>query len=286
MYLGNAYVYAREYEPGVDAYKKGIRLNPKDVRAHIQLAIAYDYLRRYEDAAAEYKEALKLNPKNERARYSLAMVYLSLHNKPAALEQYEILRKTNSDMAAELFENTRFPEPRVRGKEKLYFVPLGNFSAASLTKLVNFCKQKTGISATVTQAVPFALSTIDKRRQQVIAEDAVWLMKVKYPNLAADPNAIVIGVTDEDMYMHSEEGQYAFSFRTGGRFAVVSSARMSPVSMGGSADDALTESRLRKMVLKNIGILFYYYPSNHDPKSVLYEGVEGVEDLDNMGEDF
>ena len=40
------------------------------------------------------------------------------------------------------------------------------------------------------------------------------------------------------------------------------------------------------MVLKNIGILFYLYPSNFNPKSVLFEGVEGVQDLDNMGEDF
>jgi tetratricopeptide (TPR) repeat protein len=286
MYLGNAHVYARQYEPGVDAYKKGIQLKPKDVQARIQLAIAYDYLRRYEEAAAEYKEAIRLDPKAEGVRYSLALVYMSLHNKPAALEQYEILRKTNPDMAAQLYEETRFADPRERGKEKLYFVPLGNFSAASLTKLANFCKQKTGITATVTQAVPFALSTIDKRRQQVIAEDAIELIKFRYPNLAADPNAVVIGVTDEDMYTRSEDWQYAFSYRKGGRFGVVSSARMNPINFGGSANDVLTESRLRKMVLKNIGILFYLYPSNHDPKSVLYDGVEAVADLDNMGEDF
>lgn len=286
IYLGNAHVYAREYEASIDAYKKGIQLNSKDVRAHIQLAIAYDYLQRFEDAAAEYNEAIKLDPEDEDARYSLARIYLSLHNKPAALEQYEALRKLNPNMAAELFADTRLSEPRERGKEKLYFVPLGNFSAASLTKLVNFCKQKTGINASVTQAVPFALSTIDKRRQQVIAEDAIELMKFRLPDLAADPNAVVIGLTDEDMYMRQEDWQYAFSYRTGGRFAVVSSARMNPINFSGNANEVLTQTRLRKMVLKNIGILFYLYPSNFNPKSVLFEGVEGVQDLDNMGEDF
>src|SRR5215213_3570325 len=32
MFLGNSYVYAREFQPGVDAYKEAIRLSPKDVQ--------------------------------------------------------------------------------------------------------------------------------------------------------------------------------------------------------------------------------------------------------------
>jgi len=40
------------------------------------------------------------------------------------------------------------------------------------------------------------------------------------------------------------------------------------------------------MLLKNIGILYYHMPVNHDPKSVLYDGVQEVKDLDKMGEDF
>ena len=286
MYLGNAYIYAREFEPGVDAYKKAIQLAPNNVRAHHQLGIAYDYLRRYGDAAEAYKQALKLDPEHETARYSLAMAYLALHNKPAALEQYEILRKIDPNQAAWLIDEINVSENRQRGKEKLYFVPLSDFSEASLIKLVNFCKQKLGIEASVARAVPFTLSTVDKRRQQVIAEAAIELMKVRHSNLAADPNAILIGLTDHDMYISQEKWQFAFSYRTQARFAVVSSARMNPANFGSAANDVLTESRLRKMVLKNIGALFYMYPTNHDPKSVLFDGVGGVEDLDNMREDF
>jgi tetratricopeptide (TPR) repeat protein len=286
MYLGNSYVYAREYESGVDTYKKAIQLNPKDVRAHIQLGIAYDYLRRFENAAAEYEQAIKLDPVNETARYSAIGAYMSLHKKTAALEHYEELRKINADMAAEFVEDGGLAETRAPGKEKLYFVPLHNFSAASLTKLVNSCKQKTGIEVNVTQPVPFALSTVDKQRQQVIAEEAINLIKLRYPKLAADPNAIVIGLTDHDLYVRKEKWQFAFSYRKEGRFAIVSSARMNPVNLGHSANEALLEARMRKMVLKNIGILYYLFPTNYDPKSVLYEGIEGIDDLDNMGEDF
>lgn len=286
FYLGNAYVYAREYEPGVDAYKKAIQLNPKDVRVHIQLGIAYDYLRRFKESVAVYEEAVKLDPEDESVRYHLTFAHMSLHNKTAALEQYEILRKIDPDMAAELVEEGGLAETREKGKEKLYFVPLSNFPLASLTKLVNSCKQKTGIDVIVTQPVPFALSTVNKQRQQVIAEEAIALIKLRYPDIAADPNAIVIGLTDEDLYIRKKEWQYAFSYRRESRFAIVSSARMNPANLGGSANDALLESRLRKMVLKDIGALYYLFPLNHDPQSVLYDDVGGVEDLDKMGEDF
>lgn len=286
MYLGNAYVYARDYEPGVDAYKKAIELKPKDVRAHIQLGIAYDYLRRFKESAAVYEQVLKLDFDNESARYWLILSYMSQRKKTAALEQYEILRKINPDMAAELVADGGLSETRDRGKETLYFVPLDKFSTASLTKLVNACKQKTGIDVIVTQPVPFALSTVNKQREQVIAEEAITLIKLRYPKIAADPNAIVIGLTDEDLYVRKESWQYAFSYRKEGRFAVISSARMNPVNLGAPANEPLVESRLRKMVLKNIGVLYYLMPLNHDPQSVLYEDVGAVEDLDKMGEDF
>jgi tetratricopeptide (TPR) repeat protein len=287
VFLGNSYVYAREYEPGVEAYKHALQLNPKNEAAHFQLAVAYGYLDRYEEAAAEYKEVLKSNPKDDWSRYSLALIYMSLHNKPAAFEEYKILQKIDPDRATELLQELVLPEVRVRGKEKLYFVPLNNYPAASITKLVNFCKEKFGVQAVVTEPVPFALTTVDKNRQQVIAEEAVELIKQKNRALVADPNAVVIGLTDQDMYMRTKKDfQYSFYYWRQRRFGIVSSARLNPVNLGDAANDVLTEARLRKMVLKNIGVLFYLYPTNYDPKSVLYDDVNGVGDIDKMSEDF
>ena len=284
--LGNSYVYTRNYEPAAEAYKQAVQLDSKSVTAHHQLAIAYDYLRRYEEATAEYKETIKLDPKNDYSRYALAIMYLTLHNRQAALEQYDILRKTDPDSATELLKLIALPEVRERGKEKLYFVPLNNYPAAAVTKLVNFCKEKIGVEPTVMQPVPFVLTTVDKKRQQVIAEEALELMRLKYRDLVSDPNAVVIGLTDEDMYIRKENWQWTFGYWTQKRFAVMSSARMNPANLGGTANDVLTEARVRKMLLKNIGVLFYLYPTNYDPKSVLYDDVRGVEDIDKMGEDF
>ena len=61
---------------------------------------------------------------------------------------------------------------------------------------------------------------------------------------------------------------------------------MDPANLGGAANDLLTESRMRKMLLKNIGILYYHMPLNHDPKSLLFEDVDEVDDLDKMSDDF
>ena len=286
LYLANSYVYARDYEPAVDAYKKALQLNPKYVYTHTQLGIAYDYMGRFKDAAAEYEQAIKLDPDNHGARSGLIYAYMNVHNKAAAQEQYEILRKINPELAAEVLEEGGLAEPRDKGKVKLYFVPLNNFSAASLTRLANSCKQKTGIEVIALQPVPFTLSTVNKQRQQVVFEEAVALIKLRYPKLAADPSAIVIGLTDEDMYVRKEKWQYAFAYPKGGRFAVVSSARMDPVNLGGAADNALLDSRLRKMVLKEIGVIYYQFPPNHNPHSVMYDSIDEVEDLDKMGEDF
>ena len=286
MGLANSYVYMRDYEPAVDAYKQAIQIDPKKVRAHYQLGIAYDFQQRYEESIKVYNDVLKLEPDHEGALYYLALAYAARHNKRAAIEQYEQLRKINEETAAELLMGIELTANRERGKEKLYFVPLSKFSAASLTRLANACKQKTGIDVIVTQPVAFALTTVDKKRQQVIAEEVINLMTLRHRELASDPNAIVIGVTDEDLFIRREEWQYAFSYRMLGRFAVVSSARMNPANLGGAANDLLTETRMRKMLLKNIGLLYYRLPTNHDPKSVLYEDVASVEDLDKMGEDF
>jgi tetratricopeptide (TPR) repeat protein len=286
LYLANSYVYARDYEPAIEAYKKALQLNPKYVRTHQQLGIAYDYMGRYKEAAAEYEQLAKLNPNDEGPRYSLIFTYMNLHNKTAALEQYEILKRMNPELAAEVIEDGGLAEPRDKGKEKLYFVPLNNFSTASLTKLAKSCKQKTGIEVIIMQPVPFTLTTVNKQRQQVVFEETVALMKLRYSKLAADPNAIVIGLTDEDMYVAKEKWQYAFAYPKEGRFAVVSSARMNPINLGAEADEALFEARLRKMVLKEIGVLYYRYPVNHNPQSVMYDSIERVDDLDKMGEDF
>ena len=75
---------------------------------------------------------------------------------------------------------------------------------------------------------------------------------------------------------------YAYGLRSKGTHAVVSSARLNAMF----ADEAKQMERLRKIVTKDLGILYYGLAPSEDPKSVLYREILGPQDLDRVSEDF
>ncbi len=177
------------------------------------------------------------------------------------------------------------PRPRWAGG-KIYFVPLGNFPETSLEQLEAYFRHKFGLTIERLPALPFERGVVDYRRQQLIAEELIGLMKRRYPELGNDPKAFLIGITSDDIYIRGYTWRFAFSFRQDGRLAVVSSARMDPTRFGEAPDAALLHARLRKMISKNIGIMYYRLERSGNRRSVLYGPIEGLDDLDRMGEDF
>jgi len=266
LFLGNAYTYSGMPGEAVSAYEQAIQLNPEEVMAYTQLGVAYEYLKRYGEAIEAYQQALRLMPSEAKAHYGLARSYLAIGDKKAAL--------AHSKMASGLDEKAA------------YFVPLGNFSSPATAELATYYKRKFGIGIVCLPAIPLDASTFDGHRHQLIAEDLIELIKRTYPKLAEDDDAVVIGLTDSDMYIREKTWQYAFSYWVDWRFAVVSNARMNPANLGRPASAELLNTRFRKMVMKNIGILYYQLPPNSNPKSVLYNSIDGIEELDGMGEEF
>jgi hypothetical protein len=81
----------------------------------------------------------------------------------------------------------------------------------------------------------------------------------------------------------ANQWRFTFSLRSEeDHFAVVSYARMDPARLGGRTDAERLKTRLRKMVAKNIGIMYYGLPISQDPRSVLYGQIGGVRELDEM----
>ena len=171
-------------------------------------------------------------------------------------------------------------------RRKVYFIPLGDFPTPLTNELVAHYKKKFNLTIEELPAIALDPGVIDNSRKQLVAEELIGMMKRKYPNLATDPNAILIGFTQEDMYIRKYTWRFSFTWRQEDKFAVVSIARMDPINLGQPANDALLLTRLRKMATKNIGVLYYRKPQNDNPRSVLYSQVGGVEELDNMGEEF
>jgi YD repeat-containing protein len=178
------------------------------------------------------------------------------------------------------------PLSELDGHGAVYLVPLGKPQSVLSTELLAYYRKKYGLELSVLAPIPLPEWTRDEIRKQLIAEELVEAMKRAYPQFAIDPDAILIGVTDEDMYISELSWRYAFSWRQEERFAIVSTARMNPAFSKEPADPEIVEARARKMITKDIGLLHYRLQPSYDFSSALYDYIDDVEDLDDMGEDF
>ena len=171
------------------------------------------------------------------------------------------------------------------GGSKIYFVPIADFPAEQLQALVQYYHQKYSLEITVVDSIPVDPATKDASRQQLIAEKLTASIRNSVPELS--PRAILIGFTSEDIYPTSKNWQFAFGWRIPeSRTAVVSTARLSLPDVGQSLGRGALGTRLRKIVTKDIGILYFGLPQSQNPNSVLYNQIMGIQELDQVGEDF
>ena len=170
--------------------------------------------------------------------------------------------------------------------QKIYFAAVGEMRSVHLDALQAYYKQRYDLTVEILPPIGLEPMVVDERRRQLIAEELIELMKRRYPEHARSPQSILIGITEGDMYIREVDWRFAFAKRDGDRFAIVSSARMDPVSFGYLPDEELLQTRLRKMLSKNIGIMYYKLPQKSDRRSVMFGPILGIDDLDSMGEDF
>jgi predicted Zn-dependent protease len=170
----------------------------------------------------------------------------------------------------------------------LYFVPVGDVPDALMASLVAAVERPLEIPVTVLSGISVEPTMFDAARSQLIAEQLIAAVRTGHPTVAGSPRARVIAITAQDMYINARvEWRFALSLRSNDNsVAVVSYARMDPAYLRITSDEELLRSRLRKMILKNIGMIYYSLPASRDPLSVLYGNVLGVDDLDDMSEFF
>lgn len=174
----------------------------------------------------------------------------------------------------------------LKSPERLYLVPLGDFPSDVVADLASHYRDKYQLEIETLPRVPLPETAVNRKRDQLIAEQTVAIMKQTNPQLANDPQAIVIGLTNQDMYVAGKDWRFAFGWRDEGKYAVVSSARMHLPNGSRKITKRVIAARLRKMVTKNVGILYYHLAPSDDPRSVLYRNVGGIRELDYMREDF
>ena len=174
--------------------------------------------------------------------------------------------------------------------KKVYLVTLGATQEGDLAWAPDYYKAKFGLTVEVLPVVsldgPLGGSVRNASRHQLIAENVIGLMKQVLPEEVKNQNAIVIGVTREDMYISSFDWRYAINYRVDGRFAVVSTARLRPWGFFQKENKALEASRLQKMITKNVYVLCFDVPLSSDYTSAVSTGVMSPEEVDYMSDEI
>jgi YD repeat-containing protein len=165
---------------------------------------------------------------------------------------------------------------------KAYLVPLDPTPQQSLSWATDYYKAKLGISVDLLPAVTLAPSAEDPTRHQLIAEKCIDAIAQAYPELANDPSVVLVGVTSRDMFIQAFNWSYAENYREYGRMAVVSSARFEPTDFPGKWNKELLNSRLQKMITKNIVMLCFDLPLSSDYTSLLSSGILSGREVDYM----
>jgi predicted Zn-dependent protease len=170
---------------------------------------------------------------------------------------------------------------------RVCLVPLGTIDAELVGHLVAYYQAEYDLQVSVLTPSPIPKDINDPDREQVGGIALIGYMNTLFPDAYPDPDAILIGLTPVDMYIEHSDWRFAFWVSNQGtNKGVISSFRMNPATFGKEPDDELFHTRVRKVVTWHIGTLYYDLPLSDDPRSVLYNNVLDLGDLDLMAEEL
>jgi hypothetical protein len=188
-----------------------------------------------------------------------ATLQLRAKNRGGSWEFQQLEAQVVAGKAIDLMPHPWRPQRlALRGSGQLYFVGIGPLSRLDVNELARSYSERYKVDITVLPSLPYG-----ERSQW--AKEMIRVLKTGFPELVADPQAVIIAVTEIDMEW--------YSWRADERFAIVSAS-------------GLSMDRFRKQLSKCLGLLWFELPMSADSRSVLYDTVESVVDLDLMSGDF
>jgi YD repeat-containing protein len=168
----------------------------------------------------------------------------------------------------------------------VYLVPIGAVREEYLSWAPAYYQAKFGLKVEILSAIPLSASLWNPGRHQLIAESIIAKMKETLAEKAKDLQAILVGVTAEDMYIRSYDWNYAINYREDARYGVVSTARLLPTLFFQKWNYALAISRLQKMLTKNVYLLCFNVPLSSDDTSAVSGGVMSPGEADYMSDEI
>ncbi len=166
---------------------------------------------------------------------------------------------------------------QLSGTGRIYLLQLGSHKDPyAVVEMASWLRETYSLDTQVLPAEPLDDVTYDHSRHRYVAERINDQIRRKHPDLAADTKAVVLAFTDAKMYSVTERYSETFSQRDYRRAAIISSADLQDKSWfaHGATRPAeasvLLRDRMRRILLKDVAILFWHLPLNNDAGSVLY----------------
>jgi predicted Zn-dependent protease len=194
--------------------------------------------------------------------------------------------KTTSTLVKYTINNVNVPQPvpvatTARPARPIRFMPF-HASLAHLEYLRRYYREQLDLEIEVLPELVADRAAWSPVRRQWSAEGLAEQVRQSVGNI----DALTIGITGDDIYLRSVNWQYAFGWRADNRIAIVSYAKMDPQFFNGAEDADLLHRRMRHMVTKDLGLMFFGLHMSPDRASPMYEAIGGLEELDAMGEDL
>jgi YD repeat-containing protein len=156
----------------------------------------------------------------------------------------------------------------LHGHGKLYFAPVGR-QAIFVRSLAEYYANKFGIEIFILPEVKLAPSACVPSRNQCIAEEVVGAMANANPEIARNPESVMIALTDEDIFPKELGWDFTYSLHSA-RMGVVSTRRMDPAFWGHRPDNAVRLAATKQMLTKYIALQYFHLPESLDPTSDLF----------------
>jgi hypothetical protein len=173
----------------------------------------------------------------------------------------------------------------LRANGRVVLVPFGDFPSESAESIAAHFRTKFELQIEVGPRIPLPGDAIDPDRSQADSNVLLSALAAAYPETPT--RTIAIGLTGADLFIPDASSRYAFSDRRPPRFAVASPVRMDRGCMGIRPASPETQlARLRRMVGKDIGLLFYQLPLSDHPRSMMYRSIGGPQELDTIRDEF
>jgi len=166
----------------------------------------------------------------------------------------------------------------------VYLVPIGLVAPEYLIALADYYENIFDIKMGVTEPLTAIKSLYNIDSWQAESDGLIRQMRYQFWNHSFNDKAIYIGITHIDLHTADKPQGFVFAQRSGGNFAVVSNNRLEGKREWNFIDVEEVKPGFRKLLSKTIGVMHFDKPLNSNPKSVLYNNIRSLQDVQTIDE--